>query len=402
VEHLLSDIDERNNNLFTRQSMLKTDFLSQGAILLSSLLEFAKEDLGIADVQYVDDECPASVGGHKLGGGVGRGGFSCIGNGRVEGFNKEVDRSGKGTVEDYVRIPVVVGEETVGAVVFLGLQQRVSDGKEEFESLVEKCKLLARHIEIALGLYEKGIKAINELQGLRRSRGRLLAKQDEVMRETAELLHGHVQAQLLYSCQKLRETIAMLGGNSGKAGQQLQDVLDGLERLREADLRKVAKELYPNITIFGLLPSLRSLVNKTLVCFREEVNVSIDADPALEELDYPGRSLMNQVVRVAGYKLVEEAISNAIIHGEASEIRVGLYLDRHRSLVVEVMDNGRGFVVDMQEFGFGLSSIDARVTELAGYWSLKSEEGKGTTIRATFPGEVVFGRGEGRVEMKRE
>jgi two-component system CheB/CheR fusion protein len=78
-------------------------------------------------------------------------------------------------------------------------------------------------------------------------------------------------------------------------------------------------------------------------------------------------------------RIAQQALTNAIQHSRASEIRVGLEFKK-ASVHLEVADDGRGFVPSAVRGGFGLKSMRDRARQCGGKLDLVSEPGKGTRI----------------------
>ncbi|NDL66700.1 PAS domain-containing protein [Anaerotalea alkaliphila] len=81
-------------------------------------------------------------------------------------------------------------------------------------------------------------------------------------------------------------------------------------------------------------------------------------------------------------RILKEAMTNALKHGEASEMAIALRLSPLRAELV-VVDNGRG--CEQLEFGNGLQGMAARARELGGSFQCGSPEGKGFHIHAALP-----------------
>jgi signal transduction histidine kinase len=98
-------------------------------------------------------------------------------------------------------------------------------------------------------------------------------------------------------------------------------------------------------------------------------------------------------VDLAAYRIVSEALSNAVRHGGATAILVRLQRERDW-LRVEVSDDGTGIEPDAVP-GVGLASMRARAEELGGSFSVRGSAGipaeiseaerRGTTITALLP-----------------
>ena len=96
-----------------------------------------------------------------------------------------------------------------------------------------------------------------------------------------------------------------------------------------------------------------------------DLDVSIDATPE------QGHDLV---------RITREAVSNAIRHGRARNIGIGLLRD-HRGRRLVVHDDGRGFDPDASEsIGYGMTSMRERAENLPGTLQVSSAPGRGTTV----------------------
>ncbi|KJD32603.1 hypothetical protein PK35_10415 [Tamlana nanhaiensis] len=79
------------------------------------------------------------------------------------------------------------------------------------------------------------------------------------------------------------------------------------------------------------------------------------------------------------YRIIQEAINNAIKYAEASEVIVTI--NKLNDLVCfKVEDNGKGFNIKDVEQGNGLNNMQKRADEINADFKIISEENKGTTI----------------------
>ncbi|HET8959931.1 sensor histidine kinase [Nocardioides sp.] len=96
-----------------------------------------------------------------------------------------------------------------------------------------------------------------------------------------------------------------------------------------------------------------------------DLDVSIDATPE------QGHDLV---------RITREAVSNAIRHGRARNIGIGLLRDRG-GLRLVVHDDGRGFDPgDSQSTGYGMTSMRERAENLPGTLRVSSTPGRGATV----------------------
>jgi signal transduction histidine kinase len=86
--------------------------------------------------------------------------------------------------------------------------------------------------------------------------------------------------------------------------------------------------------------------------------------------------------------LMREAVSNALRHGNASQINIRV-ASSGDAIAISVQDNGRGFTVpnEGRSLGHGLDNMRTRATELGGELTIESAAGRGTRICLTLPAE---------------
>ena len=101
---------------------------------------------------------------------------------------------------------------------------------------------------------------------------------------------------------------------------------------------------------------------------------------------------MNSVQRTAFYRVAQEALSNVVKHAKASLMQVSL---RRLDGVVhmEIKDNGRSFSVKRmmrmkKRKRLGLLGMRERMEMIGGSFTLESNPGKGTTVRAQAPFKI--------------
>ena len=84
--------------------------------------------------------------------------------------------------------------------------------------------------------------------------------------------------------------------------------------------------------------------------------------------------------------MAQEALHNALRHAGASSITVTLS-KTPRLVVLEVSDDGHGFVADAPSGGLGLASMRERAAAAGGALTIRSTA-KGTRVRMTVPGKA--------------
>lgn len=84
------------------------------------------------------------------------------------------------------------------------------------------------------------------------------------------------------------------------------------------------------------------------------------------------------------YRIIQEAVNNAIKHANASNIWVSINEDKS-GLQIQIRDDGKGFNLEKATNSNGLLNIKKRAKLLSGSASIISEIEKGTTISIVFP-----------------
>lgn len=99
--------------------------------------------------------------------------------------------------------------------------------------------------------------------------------------------------------------------------------------------------------------------------------------------------LLTLPVQAHALQIAREALSNALRHGAAKHVRIGLEREDGR-LAFTVEDDGRGFdPANLLKPGLGLTNIDERAREIGGRLTVSSTPGKGTIVKLTLPRPVA-------------
>jgi two-component system sensor histidine kinase UhpB len=85
------------------------------------------------------------------------------------------------------------------------------------------------------------------------------------------------------------------------------------------------------------------------------------------------------------YRCIQESLTNAIRHAQATHIDVQIYdNDAPGLLKLIVRDDGRGMAVGASS-GLGIRGMQERVEGLGGRYFFQSETGRGTCVNITIP-----------------
>jgi two-component system, NarL family, sensor kinase len=154
-------------------------------------------------------------------------------------------------------------------------------------------------------------------------------------------------------------------------GVDLSVCLD-LARVALSDTREVSRLMRPRILDdLGLLAALQWLVR----IMSEKGKTLIQLDNEMErELDEETQTLI--------FRVVQEALTNAVKHANASYIQV-LVAVKSQVLLIKVKDNGVGMVQTQAKApdGFGLAAMEDRVEAFGGQLTIDSSPGAGCELK---------------------
>jgi signal transduction histidine kinase len=157
----------------------------------------------------------------------------------------------------------------------------------------------------------------------------------------------------------------------------------GIEQIDDAiaEMRRLIADLRPRtLDELGLGAALEALGERTAMGGSIAVGMNLDLDFHAGRTD---RRLLGEIEDTV-YRLVQEALHNAVRHGGAEQVQVDIGEDG-ALLRVRVRDEGCGFDPSAPTEGFGLIGMRERVELAGGTLELHSAPGEGTTILAEMP-----------------
>jgi signal transduction histidine kinase len=235
--------------------------------------------------------------------------------------------------------------------------------------------LAAFSIYRILGLESETSRQFREVQQLS---SRLVQAQEEERRSIARELHDEVGQSLTGVLVEMANLSTLIRAGeldpvAVKAGE--------IKKLVESSIgvvRNMALLLRPAmLDDLGLVPALEWQARE--VSKRNGVWVQVDAGGVPENLPEEHKTSV--------YRIVQEALHNAVQHAEARRITVTVKQEAHR-LSVTIEDDGKGFSPARTK-GMGLLGIEERVGHLGGTFSVDSEPGRGAALRVSLPVETI-------------
>jgi signal transduction histidine kinase len=221
-------------------------------------------------------------------------------------------------------------------------------------------------------------------QDVQQEKERIVQTQEEARKKLARDLHdGPIQSVAAIA---MRVDVArhIMVQDVNEASNELVKIED-LARRTTKELRHMLFTLRPlALESEGLIAALQAMADKNLETYKQNIKIEVD-QAIVNELELGKQTVV--------FYLVEEAVTNARKHAEASLIMVRLRaLPQDKNIaLLEILDNGKGF--DMKEvFGaydkrgsLGMINLRERTDLINGLLNMESAPGKGTRIRVFIP-----------------
>ena len=271
----------------------------------------------------------------------------------------------------FLGVPVRDGDQVLGIIFAANKTSAAAADRGFTERDEEILSLFAAHAAIALTnarLYERS----RELSVVQ-ERSRLARDLHDAVTQKLFSIRAHARAAAVLAARepvdtaRVRAEIEVVGELGAEAHAELRAVIDGLAP--------------PDLEAAGLAESLRRYAVLAGRAHGVPVAFSAGCLPALGPQS-----------EAALYRVAQEALHNALRHAGASGVTVTLGRTVRR-VVLQVSDDGHGFVTEQPSggLGIGLDSMRERATAAGGKLTIRSDA-KGTVVRMTVPFRTVPGK----------
>lgn len=210
---------------------------------------------------------------------------------------------------------------------------------------------------------------------LQQSREKIIAERENERKRLRRDLHDGLGPTLASQTLKLDAALELLNDEKQEtrdARNILQDVKTQTQNT-VADIRRIVYELRPPaLDDLGLVGALRAhLAQYNAV---NGLQITLDAPNELPPL--------SAAVQVNAYRIVLEAVNNAVKHAHAPYCFVRIA--SNGNLSIEIRDDGIGLPENFRA-GVGIASMRERAEELGGTFRIEANEPRGTRVIATLP-----------------
>lgn len=268
-------------------------------------------------------------------------------------------------MRSFLGVPILAEDTVIGAIYVTDKK----DGPAFTDEDQDVIELLAAHAAVA----------IENVRLWERTRELTMVEERAAL---ARELHD-AMTQKLFSLNLTAEAAAGAVAEDPALAEAHIRTMQTLARETLAELRSLIVDLKPaDLAAGGLVVALRTHVEVVSRVHHIDIGLQVEGE---RRLDAEGERQT--------FRIVQEALHNAVRHAGASRIDVRLTASE-RGVTVTVRDDGVGFDPEdatVRGTRLGLTSMRDRARALGGHLTIDSTPGAGTTVRL----EVAMAPGEG-------
>ena len=240
-----------------------------------------------------------------------------------------------------------------------------------YKNISKKKKIAEQERQIQTQKLEKTLKD-QELRDI----DLILESQEKERQQIANELHddlGSMLATLKLNFQNLKRN-----ENSENTENNLYDKTDDLLEEAYQKVRNISH--LKNLGVVGsqgLLVAVKKMAEKMSILERLKINV----------IPFGLTERLDNQTEVSLFRMIQELCTNIIKHSAANEVNIYLTQPNPKEINIIIEDNGTGFdpKKTTQNEGIGLKSIEKKVEQMGGTFTIDSILTKGTTIIIDLP-----------------
>ncbi|CAG0991751.1 two-component system, NarL family, nitrate/nitrite sensor histidine kinase NarX [Methylophilaceae bacterium] len=215
----------------------------------------------------------------------------------------------------------------------------------------------------------------------------------EENRQLTHLIQRHIEDERRSLARELHDELGQYVtavktfavGISNKTKEKMPDVSANAQTIVSAanhiydGMHNIIRQLRPGVLDnLGLSETLRDVVS-TYQAQHPEIKINLTMSGDVD--------VFGETININIYRVVQEAVNNALKHAGASWIDIKLAVTKTGELQLIIKDNGEGMDIHLvdQSRHFGLLGMRERAQALHGSFNIDSEPGHGTTIYINIP-----------------
>jgi len=317
-------------------------------------------------------------------------------------------------VRFYAGVPLVTPDgHALGTLCVMDRVPR-SLGAEQLSAL----RVLSQHVLIQLELRRQVRELGTEAAKLRRAETLLSLQFDELTSKKADMAEDITERKLTQQRQRmfLQELLAerekerkriscILHHDVGSLAVGMSAHFDAIETALRSEnpqeslhwMNKTRKLFHKSVACLkGLAVQLRppelDVLGLSAALRQHFSRITIRRGTSVLFLETLGQRRLPEDTATILFRVAQEALTNAIAHGQAKQVTVGLKASKEEVKLI-IHDSGKGFdpteKLSQERANMGLQLMQEMVVSGGGRFTIDSERQKGTTVRVSMPLETA-------------
>ncbi|WP_305296829.1 sensor histidine kinase [Parvibacter caecicola] len=270
--------------------------------------------------------------------------------------------------------PIIVYREVVAAFLLEGSRENHPFTDEDAVFLERLCTSIASSISSAILTDELSF----EKRRLESLVEQVFTAQENERMRIARDLHDDTGQTLALAAIRASSCLNLVSEDQDNLRKELLLLREDLKSAMQSVRDSVANLRPPILASHGLAACIESYVDD----LRSKITLNLELEPIPVLPDIPAQQ------STLVFRIIQEAVSNALRHSNAQHLTISLSLDKD-ALAISVEDDGCGFSVEeTQKPGgksFGLTGMMERAALLNGRCKIDSTPGLGTRVIAAIP-----------------
>lgn len=202
--------------------------------------------------------------------------------------------------------------------------------------------------------------------------------------EIGKYLHDNLSQKLVYAKILVNLLKEKLLNNNIDANDELNEIMWIIEKSAR-EVRELSHDIIPmNVEKEGISQAFEYLKEQAV---KQGVECRLETGDIIHKIN-------RRKIATNLYHIAQEAIKNAMIHGEANNIKIALF-EHNGQLYLHIKDDGKGISSETdvsQEGGIGITIMKHRAEEIGGTLRIRSAEKTAdfnTYVTCTVPIDVL-------------
>ncbi|UJW77331.1 sensor histidine kinase [Rhizobium sp. SL42] len=279
-----------------------------------------------------------------------------------------------------IHVPLKVEGEVIGALS-CSSHQVAFYSAEDVANACSVADLLSPYFFALRAADQAKQSAIVEAEARAREEGLRLGALNltEALERERQRIGMDLHDQTLADLTRLSRRLDRLMNDEEVPGDALEPLARSLQHCMQ-DLREIIEEAKPSVLqLFGFAQAVENHLDRSLRDTGGETRWELvdETDGMIDTLD--------KTLRIALFRIAQEAINNAARHAQAGHISVRLR-SQALGVVIEVWDDGRGMTRPQRRSGGGIDNMMTRARLISAKFTIgPCREGKGTVVRVQLP-----------------